>query len=59
MLYASDFPHEPDDEIVEVLEAFLAREDVSQAAKQKILTLERDAKSGTYIITSIEGDRAA
>jgi predicted TIM-barrel fold metal-dependent hydrolase len=35
--YASDFPHEPDDEIVEVLEAFLAREDVSQSAKQKIL----------------------
>ena len=36
-LYASDFPHEPDDEIMEVLEAFLAREDVSQAAKQKLL----------------------
>ena len=36
-LYASDFPHEPDDEIMEVLEAFLAREDVSQSAKQKIL----------------------
>jgi hypothetical protein len=29
--------HEPDDEIMEVLEAFLAREDVSQSAKQKIL----------------------
>jgi predicted TIM-barrel fold metal-dependent hydrolase len=37
LLYASDFPHEPDDEIVEVLEAFLAREDVSPSAKQKIL----------------------
>ena len=37
LLYASDFPHEPDDEIMEVLEAFLAREDVSQSAKQKIL----------------------
>src|SRR2546427_7998815 len=36
-LYASDFPHEPDDEIVGVLEVFLAREDVSQSAKQKIL----------------------
>src|SRR5262245_37443813 len=35
--YASDFPHEPDDEIVEVLEAFLARQDLSQSAKQKIL----------------------
>jgi uncharacterized LabA/DUF88 family protein len=32
---------------------------LEEAAKQKILTLERDAKSGTYIITSIEGDRAA
>jgi MFS family permease len=37
LLYASDFPHEPGDEIKEVLEAFLAREDVSPAAKQKIL----------------------
>jgi len=36
-LYASDFPHEPDDEIKEVLEAFLAREDVRPSAKQKIL----------------------
>jgi predicted TIM-barrel fold metal-dependent hydrolase len=36
-LYASDFPHEPDDEIMEVLEAFLAREDVSPSAKQKLL----------------------
>ena len=32
---------------------------LEEAAKQKILTLERDAKSGTYIITSIEADRAA
>jgi uncharacterized protein (TIGR00288 family) len=32
---------------------------LEEAAKQKILTLERDAKSGTYIITSIESDRAA
>ncbi len=37
LIYASDFPHEPDDEIMEVLEEFLAREDVSQSAKQKIL----------------------
>jgi len=37
LIYASDFPHEPDDEIMEVLEAFLAREDVRQSAKQKIL----------------------
>jgi hypothetical protein len=37
LLYASDFPHEPDDEIMEVLEAFLIREDVSPSAKQKIL----------------------
>jgi uncharacterized protein (TIGR00288 family) len=32
---------------------------LEEAAKQKILTLERDAKSGTYIITSIEEGRAA
>jgi predicted TIM-barrel fold metal-dependent hydrolase len=37
LLYASDFPHEPDDEIMAVLEAFLAREDVSPSTKQKIL----------------------
>ena len=36
-IYASDFPHEPDDEIMAVLEEFLARDDVSQSAKQKIL----------------------
>ena len=32
---------------------------LEEAAKQKILTLERDAKSGTYIITSLEEGRAA
>ena len=32
---------------------------LEEAAKQKILTLERDTKSGTYIITSIEEGRAA
>src|ERR1700675_485183 len=32
---------------------------LEEAAKQKIVTLERDAKSGTYIITSVESDRAA
>ena len=32
---------------------------LEDAAKQKIVTLERDTKSGTYIITSIESDRAA
>jgi len=32
---------------------------LEEAAKQKILTLEKDAKSGTYIITSIEEGRAA
>jgi hypothetical protein len=33
---------------------------LEEAEKQKILTLERDAKSGTYIITSLEeGGRAA
>jgi predicted TIM-barrel fold metal-dependent hydrolase len=37
LLYASDFPHEPDDKIMAVLEAFLAREDVSPSAKQKLL----------------------
>ena len=37
LLYASDFSHEPDDEIKEVLEAFLVREDVSPSAKQNIL----------------------
>jgi predicted TIM-barrel fold metal-dependent hydrolase len=36
-IYASDFPHEPDDEIMAVLEEFLARQDVSQLAKQKLL----------------------
>jgi DNA-binding MarR family transcriptional regulator len=34
---------------------------LEEAAKQKIVTLERDEKSGTYIITSLteEGGRAA
>jgi uncharacterized LabA/DUF88 family protein len=32
---------------------------LEEAAKQKILTLERDARSGTYIITSLEEGRAA
>ena len=32
---------------------------LEEAAKQKIVTLEKDAKSGTYIITSIEEGRAA
>src|SRR5262245_20714106 len=32
---------------------------LEEAAKQRILTLEKDAKSGTYIITSIEEGRAA
>src|SRR6266498_3397221 len=32
---------------------------LEEAAKQKILTLEKDARSGTYIITSIEEGRAA
>jgi len=32
---------------------------LEEAAKQKIVTLERDARSGTYIITSVESDRAA
>jgi len=36
-IYASDFPHEPDDEVIEVLDDFLAREDLSASAKQKIV----------------------
>jgi uncharacterized protein (TIGR00288 family) len=32
---------------------------LEEAAKQKIVTLERDAKSGTYIITSLEEGKAA
>ena len=36
-IYASDFPHEPDEEVMEVLENFLVREDISQSAKQGIL----------------------
>jgi len=32
---------------------------LEEAAKQKIVTLEKDAKSGTYIITSVEEGRAA
>jgi hypothetical protein len=34
---------------------------LEEAAKSKIVTLERDEKSGTYIITSLaeEGGRAA
>lgn len=36
-LYASDFPHEPVEEIMEALQHFLAREDLSQSTKQKIL----------------------
>jgi predicted TIM-barrel fold metal-dependent hydrolase len=36
-LYASDYPHEPVDEIEEGLEHFLLREDLSQESKQKIL----------------------
>src|SRR5437867_4116505 len=31
---------------------------LEEAAKQKIVTLERDARSGTYIITSVEDGRA-
>ena len=37
MLYASDFPHESAATATHALESFLAREDVSQSAKQKIL----------------------
>jgi hypothetical protein len=37
LLYASDYPHDEPDEIEERLEGFLARKDVSQAAKQNIL----------------------
>jgi uncharacterized protein len=37
-VYASDFPHEPTTEISEALAAFLAREDISLANKQKILS---------------------
>src|SRR5262249_7472532 len=32
---------------------------LEEAAKQRILTLEKDSKSGTYIITSLEEGRAA
>jgi predicted TIM-barrel fold metal-dependent hydrolase len=36
-LYATDYPHEPVDEIEEGLEHFLMREDLSAERKQKIL----------------------
>ena len=32
---------------------------LEEAQKQKIVTLEKDSKSGTYIITSVEEGRAA
>ena len=37
LLYASDYPHEQPHEIAEDLEQFLAREDLSQTSKQRIL----------------------
>ncbi len=36
-IYASDFPHEPDDEVIELLEEFREREDLSESAKRKIV----------------------
>jgi len=48
LVYASDYPHEPDAEIVEGLQGFLAREDLSQGIKEKVL---RDNIKALYRIT--------
>jgi uncharacterized protein len=37
LLYASDYPHEPDKEIIEILQGFVARTDIEQSTKEKIL----------------------
>ena len=37
LLYASDYPHEPDAGIEETLDKFLAREDITEISKQRIL----------------------
>lgn len=37
LLYASDYPHEPDAGIAETLDNFLAREDIAETSKQRIL----------------------
>ncbi len=37
LLYASDYPHEPEDEIMVSLQHFLARQDLSLRTKEKIL----------------------
>ncbi|MBV9120379.1 MAG: amidohydrolase [Chloroflexi bacterium] len=37
MFYASDFPHEPVQEVEETLDTFLAREDLATVTKQRIL----------------------
>ena len=37
LVYASDYPHEPEDEIIESLQHFLGREDLSLRSKEKIL----------------------
>lgn len=37
LLYASDYPHEPHEEVIEDLETFLGREDVPLPLKQKLL----------------------
>ncbi len=37
LLYASDYPHEPEDEIIVSLQHFLARKDLSRHTKEKIL----------------------
>ncbi|HXG35500.1 MAG TPA: amidohydrolase family protein [Dehalococcoidia bacterium] len=45
LTYASDYPHEQADEIAEDLEHFLAREDLSQTSKERIL---RDNSKALY-----------
>ncbi len=37
LLYASDYPHEPEDEIIESWQHFLGRADLSLRNKEKIL----------------------
>lgn len=37
LMYASDYPHENDEEIIETLQEFLARQDIEERTKEKIL----------------------
>jgi predicted TIM-barrel fold metal-dependent hydrolase len=37
VVYASDYPHEPKDEIVEEVDGLIGRSDLSESSKRKIL----------------------